>query len=118
MDFIISAANAMSAPGGAKPGAPAPSIFEALLPFIIIIAVFYLMVFMPQRKERKKREALLQNVKPGDKIITTGGIYGEISKVENDHIIVKVSENNTKLKMLKSAISVILDANEQIPKTH
>lgn len=116
MDFFINAANAMSAPGGAKPGASAPGGFETFLPFIIIIAVFYLIVFLPQRKEKKKRETLLQNLKPGDKIITTSGIYGEISKIENDIVFIKVSENNTKLKMLKSAVSIVLDANEQLPK--
>jgi len=114
MQFLWEAsANAMAAPGG-KQGQQG-SIIEAILPFIIIIAVFYLMVFMPQRKERKKREEMLKNVKVGDKIITTSGIYGEIVKVENDHIMVKVSDNNTKLKMLKSAISVIENNQSALP---
>ncbi len=85
-----------------------PSVFEMLFPFIIIIAVFYLMVFMPQRKERKKREEMLKNLKVGDKVITSGGIYGEIAKIENDVVYVKV-DNNVKLKMLKSVVSVIKD---------
>ena len=114
MKFLWEAsANAMASPGG-KPGQQG-SIIEAILPFVIIIAVFYLMVFMPQRKERKKREEMLKNVKTGDKIITTSGIYGEIVKVENDHIMVKVSDNNTKLKMLKSAVSVIENAQPTPP---
>jgi len=83
-----------------------PSVL--LFPFIIIIAVFYLMVFMPQRKERKKREEMLKNLKVGDKVITSGGIYGEIAKIENDVVYVKV-DNNVKLKMLKSVVSVIKD---------
>jgi len=116
MEFFSSTAFAMSPPPAQKTGAPQPSIIEALFPFIIIIAIFYFLVFLPQRKERKKHQEMLNSIKTGDKVITTAGIYGEISKVETDHLIVKVADN-VKLKMLKSSISTVLvDTNNNQEK--
>ncbi len=94
MDFFVGAAYAM----GQAPNQPGkqPGMLEMLFPFII----------MPQRKERKKREQMLKGLKTGDKVVTSGGIYGEIVRIEDDAAYVKV-DANVKLKMLKTVLTVI-----------
>jgi preprotein translocase subunit YajC len=62
---------------------------------------------MPQKKERKKRDQMINELKIGNKIITLSGIYGEITKVEDDFIMVKIGEN-TKVKMTRSAVSTVV----------
>ena len=118
-EFFISAAHAMG-PAPGQGGGGQASLFANLIPIVIIIAVFYILVFLPEKKRKKNHEAMLNNLKAGDKIITTAGIYGEISKVENDHYMLKISDNNTKIKILKTAVSVVIDPTKEkeTPKTN
>ncbi|NTU52055.1 MAG: preprotein translocase subunit YajC, partial [Candidatus Aminicenantes bacterium] len=59
-------------------GAPVarPNMLGALLPFVLVFVIFYLLIIMPQRKKQKKHMEMVENLKPGSRIITTGGIYG------------------------------------------
>ena len=108
IDFFISAAHAMG-PTPGQQGASQPSLLANIIPIVLIIAIFYIIVFLPEKKRKKTHEQMLNNLKSGDKIITTSGIYGEISKVENDHYMLKISDNNTKIKIMKTAVSIVLD---------
>ena len=98
----------------AAPGARAPqgSMLTALVPFILVFAIFYLLIILPQRKKQKKHQMMVENLKPGDRIITTGGIYGTIMGVQKDRIEVKIAAN-TKIDITKGAIGVILGRGEQ-----
>jgi len=53
-----------------------PNMLGALLPFVLVFVIFYLLIIMPQRKKQKKHMELVENLKPGDRIITTAGIFG------------------------------------------
>src|SRR5688572_30608009 len=68
---------------GATPGAPqtppAGSWIGSMIPFLLIIAVFYFVMIGPERKQRKKREAMLAAVKKGDKVLTTGGMFATVA---------------------------------------
>ena len=75
-----------------------------LVPFVLIFLVFYFIVIMPAKKQQKKKEALIAALKKGDRVITTGGIYGTVAAVEDMDILLKVSEN-VKIRVTKSAIS-------------
>jgi preprotein translocase subunit YajC len=59
---------------------------------------------MPRKKQEKKHQELVEALKRGDKVITIGGIKGEISKVKEETVMLKVSEN-TEIEMLKKAIA-------------
>jgi preprotein translocase subunit YajC len=83
------------------------SLFSSLLPFLLIILVFYFLILRPQQKRTKDRAKLLEAVKKGDKVITSSGIYGTIEGLEDKTVLVKISDN-TKVKMDRSAISTIL----------
>jgi len=92
-----------------QPGAaPAKGSFiTALVPFILVFVIFYLLIILPSRKKQKKHQQLVNNLKPGDRIITSGGIYGTVMGVQPDRIELKISAN-VKIDITKSAVGAIL----------
>ena len=68
--------------------------FGAFLPLILIFIVFYMLLIRPQQKKMKLHREMINHLKRGDKIITTGGLIGSITKVkENKELIVEISDN-------------------------
>ncbi len=91
---------------GAGAGAEGPSLIGAFMPLIIIFALFYFMFILPQKKEQKKHAAMLKELKPGDKVITNGGIVGVIDKINEKEDIVRIkSGENTLLNIKRGNIS-------------
>ena len=74
------------------------------LPIIAIGLVFYFLVIAPASKQRKKTAEMLSALKKGDRVLTTGGIYGTIQGVEPDAVYLKIAEN-VKVKVARAAIS-------------
>lgn len=72
--------------------------------FAIFIGIFYVFIIMPRKKQERKHEDLIQGLKRGNKVVTIGGIKGEITKIKEDSVVLKVSEN-TEIEMLKKAIA-------------
>lgn len=92
----------------AQPGRPqGGSFITALVPFILVFVIFYLLIVMPQKNRQKKHQAMVEALKPGDQIVTSGGIYGTIMGVQPDRIELKVAAN-VKIDITKSAVAVIL----------
>jgi preprotein translocase subunit YajC len=85
-------------------GAAGGSPFAMLVPFVLIFAVFYFIVILPARKQQRKKEAMISALKKGDRIITSGGIYGTVAAVEEGSLLVKVAEN-VKIRVAKSAVA-------------
>jgi preprotein translocase subunit YajC len=75
-----------------------------LIPFVLIFGVFYFIVILPAKRQQKKKEAMIAALKKGDRVMTTGGIYGTVAGVEDQALLVKVAEN-VKLRIAKSAIA-------------
>jgi len=82
-------------------------LLSSLLPFLLIILVFYFLILRPQQKRQKERQRLLDSVKKGDKVITSGGIHGVVEGMEDKTVLVKISDN-TKVKIEKSAVTTII----------
>jgi len=78
--------------------------FIQLVPLIVLFAIFYFFLLRPQTKRQKALENLRNNLKVGDKVITTGGIYGEISYVGDNVVHLKVGKD-LKLTVAKAAIA-------------
>lgn len=74
------------------------------LPIAAIVAIFYFLVIAPANKQRRKTQEMLAALKKGDRVLTTGGIYGTIQTVENDTVHLKIAEN-VKVRVAKSAIA-------------
>ena len=86
----------------------------AFLPLILIFLVFWILLIRPQQKKMKKHREMINNLKRGDKIITSGGIIGNITKVnDNKEIIVEISDNVE----IKIAPGMVTDLyNQEISK--
>jgi preprotein translocase subunit YajC len=92
-----------------------PNMLTALLPFILVFGIFYLLIIMPQRKKQKKHLELVENLKPGDRIVTAAGIFGTVMGVQKDRIELKIAAN-VKIDITKSAVGVILGATDTAPE--
>jgi len=84
---------------------PVNAIAMQALPFVLIAVVFYFLLFMPMQKQKKRQQEMLQNLKSGDSVITTGGIIGTITTVDGETITVRVKPDNLKLQFARSAVS-------------
>ena len=74
------------------------------LPFILIFAIFYFLLIAPMRKKQKALAVWIAALKKGDKVVTTGGIYGEVYALEDETLVLKVADN-VRLKVKRSAIA-------------
>ena len=86
----------------ANPGAA--GFFVQILPFIVIFGVFWLLIIMPQRKQQKQRQSMLDSLKKGDKVITAGGMHGEIVEIDEEDVKLRVADK-VELKFTRSSIS-------------
>ncbi|HEV7764506.1 MAG TPA: preprotein translocase subunit YajC [Thermoanaerobaculia bacterium] len=86
-------------------GGVSGALFQ-FLPIVAIGLVFYFLVIAPANKQRKKTQEMLSSLKKGDRVLTTGGIYGTVQGVEPDAVYLKIAEN-VKVKVARSAISGI-----------
>ncbi|MFC2158360.1 preprotein translocase subunit YajC [Acidobacteriota bacterium] len=99
-----------AAPGAAQPQG---NFLTALLPFILVFVIFYLLIIMPSRKKQKKHQETVSALKPGDKIVTTGGIYASIMGVQQDRLEVKIS-SNVKIEITKNSVGAVLTPKQEI----
>ena len=75
---------------------------------VLIFAVFYFLLIRPQRKRQKQQRELMEELKRGDKIITSGGLYGVIESVSEDSVIIKV-ESGATMRVAKSSVALKRD---------
>ena len=108
------------------PAAPAedPSFLQTLIsnpliPFVAIAVLFYLMMMRPERRKKAELRQKLANLKKNDRIVTIGGIYGTIVNVEQESkdITIRVDDNNnTRLRVLRSAVTPVVSAEDSADK--
>ena len=94
----------MDSPDGGSGGG---SLMSTVIMFGSIIAIFYFMILRPQQKRQKERDKLLNALKKGDKIITSGGLHGTIAGLDDKTALVQVSDT-VKMKFERSAIATVL----------
>src|SRR4030095_2044297 len=92
-----------TAPAG--PGGGAGGLVQ-FLPMIFIFVIFYFLLIAPMRKKQKKTQEMLSKLKKGDAVITGGGIFGRITALDEERgfVILQIADN-TKIKVLRSAIA-------------
>lgn len=93
------------APSGGEGGGG--GLVSTLIMFGAIFLIFYFMIIRPQQKRAKEREAMISEMKKGDKIVTSGGMHGTIVGMDEKTVLVQVSDN-TKIKFEKSAVGSVV----------
>jgi preprotein translocase subunit YajC len=74
-----------------------------LIPFALVLAIFYFVILLPMKKKQQKVQAFLEALKTGDKIVTTGGLYGSIAKITDQVVQLQVAPN-VRVDISKAAI--------------
>ncbi len=80
-----------------------------ILPIAAIFLVFYFLVIAPANKQKRKTQEMLKSLKKGDRVVTSGGIYGTVQGVEPEVVYLKIAEN-VKVKVARSAVTGVVSA--------
>lgn len=84
-----------------------PNLLTMLIPYILIFAVFYFILILPQRKRDKKMKEMLAALQVGDQVITIGGMYGKVTTIKDDMLTIEVGADKTKLKIARWAVKSV-----------
>ena len=95
----------------AQGGAPPQGLLQ-FVPILLIFGIFYFLLIAPMRKRQKALQALVDAVGKGDKVITNGGLYGEVATVHEGWVVLKIADN-VKVRIAKSAISGLEGQSEK-----
>jgi len=80
-----------------------PSFFVQLIPFLLVLAIFYFIILLPMKKRQQKVQAFLAALKVGDRVITSGGIHGSITKLNENTLQLQIA-NNVRIEVSRNAI--------------
>ncbi len=94
----------------------APNPLVNLVPIAAIFIIFYVLLIRPQQKQQKEHEQMLAELKKGDRILSTGGLYGTILGIKGDDLEVRFAEN-VKLTLARSAVAKVVAAGVPDSKT-
>lgn len=75
------------------------------LPLILVFVVFYFVLIVPEKKRKKKYDAMLSELQVNDDVMTRGGIIGKVVSIDEDNIVIETSSARTKIKFSKSAVA-------------
>jgi preprotein translocase subunit YajC len=89
-----------------------PTSVGPFAPLILIFAVFYFLMIVPNQRKQKRWAEMLGKIKSGDTVITTGGIRGTVFAVRDDVIVLRIAPDNLKLEFVKNAIASVTTADE------
>jgi preprotein translocase subunit YajC len=87
----------------AQPGQSSQSVWVSLIPFALMIGIFYVLVLLPMRRRQRKVQNFQSALKVGDRIITTSGIYGAITKLEDKSVQVQIADK-VRIEVARAAI--------------
>ncbi len=90
-------------------GSPAPGFdFLSLLPIVLIFAVFYFLLIRPQQKKMKDHKNLIQQVRRGDRIVTAGGVIGQVAKVLQDNNLLVEIADGVRVRIVRETVASVL----------
>jgi preprotein translocase subunit YajC len=87
-----------------------------LLPVVGMFAVFYFLLILPQQRRQKKWQAMLSELKTGDKVVTSGGLRGTIFSIKDDALVLRVPPDNLKLEVTRGSIVTVTTQDEAVSK--
>ena len=90
----------------AQPGAG--GMLGMLFPFILIFVIFYFIIILPAKKKQKAHQSMLGDIKGGERVVTSGGIFGKVTRVLDDRYEIEIA-NNTRIQISKSSVANLVD---------
>jgi preprotein translocase subunit YajC len=78
------------------------SAFVSLVPLLLIFGIFYLLIIRPERKRRRETQQLIANLKIGDKVVTSGGVYGTVLSLRDESLVIR--SDQSRLEIARSAV--------------
>ena len=85
------------------PQGGAPSAWVQLMPFVLVVGIFYFVILLPMKRRQQKVQAFLAALKVGDRVVTSGGLFGTITRIGDASIQVQVA-NNVRVEMSRNAV--------------
>jgi preprotein translocase subunit YajC len=85
-----------------------PNSLVGFVPILLIFAIFYFLLFMPMQRQKKQQKKMLEELKNGDTVVTSGGIVGSIVTIDGDALVLRVKPDNIKLQVARSAVSSLV----------
>jgi preprotein translocase subunit YajC len=89
--------------------APGGNLLNMLVMFGGPLLIFWFVLLRPERKERKRKAEMLENLKKNDRVLTSGGLYASVAAVHEQEVVLKFDESSTRVRALKSAIASVLE---------
>lgn len=99
-------AYAQAASGGSA------ALFANIMPLILVFAIMYFLLIRPQQKKMKEHKALVEGLRRGDQVVTSGGILGKVSKVGDDGVLELEIAEGVKVKVIRSTITSVMSKTE------
>ena len=84
----------------------------SIAPLIFIFAIFYFLLILPQQRRHKKWTAMLESLKTGDRVVTSGGLRGTIVALKDDSLHLRVPPDNLRLEVTKASVTQVTTAEE------
>ena len=98
----------------AAPADGTTALLLNILPIVLLVVIFWLLIFRPQQKRLKEQRAMLEAVRRGDTIVSTGGIIGKVTKSEAGHDLEVEIAPGVKVKMVRTMISDVRTKSEPV----
>lgn len=100
----------------AMASAPGQPAWAQFLPFALILAIFYFLILLPMKRRQKKIDEFQSALKVGDKVVTTSGIYGEITRLKERTVQLQIA-NNVRIEIARQAIGGLQGQEPVVPET-
>jgi preprotein translocase subunit YajC len=91
----------------AQAGAQQPSMLASFIPLILIFLIFYFLLIRPQQKKQKEHKVLLESIKRGDEIMSSGGVLGKVLKADNEKLTVEIAKG-VNVTIIRSTIADVV----------
>ena len=97
-------------------GAGQPAGLVQFLPFAIILAIFYFLILMPMKRRQKKIQQFQESLKVGDKVVTTSGIYGQITRLNEKSVQVQIADK-VRIEVARAAVGGYQGQDPVVPES-
>jgi preprotein translocase subunit YajC len=109
--MMVDVAYALGTPGAGQGQSGGAGAFSGVLMILVIFAIFYFLLVRPQMKRQKEHQSMVNALKKGDKVVTTGGIHGTVVGIKDDIAVIKIAEE-VKIEVSKSCVATIKEQSE------